>query len=98
MARRYTRSEVRQLLQKQIKGNKAIFMFGAGIGLSAKCAEIGGADLIGIYSTAFYRMMGTSSLMAWLPYSNANDELIKYSRPILPVVKETPLYCWYWSP
>jgi len=90
MAKRYSREEILQQLREQVSNNKAVFMFGAGIGLTAKCAELGGADLIGLYSTAFWRMMGTSSLMAWLPYSNANDELVKYSKAILPVVKHTP--------
>jgi predicted TIM-barrel enzyme len=86
----FTRREVNNLLEKQTIKGKAILMFGAGTGLTAKCAEIGGADLIGIYSTAFYRMQGISSLMSWLPYSNANDHLISSARLILPVIKNTP--------
>jgi len=90
MAKKYSRSEVRERIYNQIKLKKSIFMFGAGIGLTAKCAEIGGADFIGVYSTAFWRMMGVSSLMAWLPYSNANNELVNLAKYILPVVKESP--------
>lgn len=90
MAKKYSREELHDLLTNQIKTGKPIFMFGAGTGLTAKCAELGGADLIGIYSTAFYRMQGISSLMAWLPYSNANDELINSSKYILNVVKKVP--------
>ncbi len=90
MAIRYSRSQVVERLDKEIKGGQSIFMFGAGTGLTAKCAEIGGADLIGLYSTAFFRMQGVSSLMAWLPYSNANEELVHYARFILPIVKEVP--------
>lgn len=90
MAKQYSRKEIHNLLGKQIETGKPIFMFGAGTGLTAKCAELGGADLIGIYSTAFYRMQGISSLMAWLPYSNANDELINSARHILPVIKKVP--------
>jgi predicted TIM-barrel enzyme len=90
MAKKYSREELHDLLTNQIKIDKPIFMFGAGTGLTAKCAELGGADLIGIYSTAFYRMQGISSLMAWLPYSNANDELINSSKYILNVVKKVP--------
>lgn len=90
MAKKYTRKEIKERLSKQIESGKPVFMFGAGTGLTAKCAEIGGADLIGIYSTAFYRMQGISSLMAWLPYSNANDELISLARHILNVIKEVP--------
>ena len=90
MAIRYSRNEVLKLINEQIDLKKPIFMFGAGTGLTAKCAEIGGSDLIGIYSTAFWRMQGVSSLMAWLPYSNANDELVNSAKYILPVVKKTP--------
>jgi len=90
MAKKYSRNEILNLLKQQINEGKPIFMFGAGTGLTAKCAEIGGADLIGIYSTAFWRMQGISSLMAWLPYSNANDELINSAKYILPLIKKVP--------
>ena len=42
----------------EVAAGRPLLMFGAGIGLTAKCAEIGGADLIAVYSTAIYRMMG----------------------------------------
>jgi predicted TIM-barrel enzyme len=90
VAKKYSRNEIINLLKQQIDSGKPIFMFGAGTGLTAKCAELGGADLIAIYSTAFWRMQGISSLMAWLPYSNANDELINYAKYILPLIKKVP--------
>jgi predicted TIM-barrel enzyme len=90
MAKKYSRQEINDILAKQVEAGRPVFMFGAGTGLTAKCAELGGADLIGIYSTAFYRMQGISSLMAWLPYSNANDELISSSKHILNVIKKVP--------
>jgi len=90
MAIKYSRNNVINFLKNQVNSDKPIFLFGAGTGLTAKCAELGGADLIGIYSTAFYRMQGISSLMAWLPYSNANDELINSAKYILSVVKKIP--------
>ncbi|HAS91468.1 MAG TPA: hypothetical protein DCS12_04235 [Clostridiales bacterium] len=90
MTKNYTREEIHNLLNKQIIAEKPIFIFGAGTGLTAKCAELGGADLIGIYSTAIYRMQGLSSLIAALPYGNANDELLYYAKNILRVVKKTP--------
>lgn len=65
-------------------------MFGAGIGLTAKSAELGGADLIAVYSTAIYRMRGLPSLMAFMPYSDANEHVRRMAREILPAVKETP--------
>lgn len=82
--------EVLDRLDRQIEAQKPLLMFGAGIGLTAKCAELGGADLIAVYSTAIYRMMGQHTLMAFLPYSNANEHVAKMAGEILPAVKETP--------
>jgi predicted TIM-barrel enzyme len=77
-------------LRQQLKVKKPLLMFGAGIGLTAKCAELGGADLIAVYSTAIYRMMGQHTLMAFLPYANANEHVARMAKEILPAVKETP--------
>ena len=74
---RFTRTEVLERLQGQVRAGHPIVMLGAGIGLTARCAELGGADLIGIYSTAFYRMQGKPSLLAWLPYADANAETLR---------------------
>ena len=90
MAKKYTRQQVRERLLHQIDNDKPLLMFGAGIGLTAKCAELGGADLIAVYSTAIYRMKGQHTLMAFLPYSNANEHVAKMAIEILPAVKETP--------
>ena len=90
MARRYTRKQVLDRLHHQIQARKPLLMFGAGIGLTAKCAELGGADLIAVYSTAIYRMKGQHTLMAFLPYSNANEHVARMAGEILPAVKETP--------
>jgi predicted TIM-barrel enzyme len=87
---RYTRAEVLDRLGRQVESGAPVIMFGAGIGLTARCAELGGADLIGIYSTAFCRMQGQPSLLAWMPYANANDEVARRSREILSVVREAP--------
>jgi len=90
LAKRYTRMEVLDRLHRQLETKKPLLMFGAGIGLTAKCAELGGADLIAVYSTAIYRMMGQHTLMAFLPYSNANEHVAKMACEILPAVKEVP--------
>ena len=90
MARKYTREQVMDRLHRQIEVGIPLLMFGAGIGLTAKCAELGGADLIAVYSTAIYRMKGQHTLMAFLPYSNANEHVARMAREILPAVKETP--------
>ena len=86
----FTRQEIQRRLQQQLRGGKAILMFGAGTGLTARCAEQGGADLIGVYSTARYRMQGLPSILAWLPYGDANEDLADLAREILPAVKKTP--------
>ncbi|UCB45726.1 MAG: phosphoenolpyruvate hydrolase family protein [Spirochaetota bacterium] len=90
MAKRYTRDEVLRRLKEQIKEGKPILMFGAGIGLTAKSAELGGADIIAVYSTAIYRMRGLPTLMAFMPYSDANEHVRTMAREILPAVKEAP--------
>ena len=91
MGKRLTRQEVNRRLRAQLAKKKALLMFGAGIGLTAKCAEKGGADLIGVYSTAIFRMRGLPSLLAWLPYGNVTEDLIKMAGEIIPVVKDAPL-------
>jgi len=87
---KFTRQEILRRLNDQVDSGKAILMFGAGTGLTAKCAEKGGADLIGVYSTAIFRMRGLPSILAWLPYGDANEHLLSMSREILPAVKATP--------
>lgn len=90
MAQKYSREQVMERLQRQIDAGHPVLMFGAGTGLTAKCAEKGGADLIGVYSTAIYRMRGLPSLLAWMPYSNANEHLLNMAREILPIVQAAP--------
>lgn len=90
MAKRFHRKDVMERLQEEIQAGNPLLMFGAGTGLTARCAELGGADLIAVYSTAHYRMIAQPSLLAWLPYENANELVVRMAREILPVVKETP--------
>lgn len=90
LAKHFQRQEVLEHLQKEIEAGSPLLMFGAGTGLTARCAELGGADLIAVYSTAHYRMIAQPSLLAWLPYENANELVVKMARDILPAVKETP--------
>jgi len=86
----FSRVDILARLGEQVATGRSILMFGAGTGLTARCAELGGADLIGIYSTAFQRMQGRPSLFGWLPYGDVNAELLERSREIVPVVRETP--------
>jgi len=64
---------------------------GAGTGLSAKCEEAGGIDLIVIYNSGRYRMAGRGSLAGLLAYGNANEIVKEMAREVLPVVKRTPV-------
>src|SRR5512145_616921 len=64
---------------------------GAGTGLSAKCEEAGGIDLIVIYNSGRYRMAGRGSLAGLLAYGDANQIVLDMAREVLPVVKHTPV-------
>ncbi len=64
---------------------------GAGTGLSAKCVEAGGADLIIIYNSGRYRMAGRGSLAGLLPYGDANAIVVEMAAEVLPVVRDTPV-------
>jgi predicted TIM-barrel enzyme len=64
---------------------------GAGTGISAKCAEAGGADLIIIYNSGRYRMAGRGSLAGLLAYGDANAIVVEMAREVLPVVQSTPV-------
>src|SRR5215831_15231861 len=64
---------------------------GAGTGLSAKCEEAGGLDLIVIYNSGRYRMAGRGSLAGLLAFGNANEIVLEMAREVLPVVHRTPV-------
>ena len=64
---------------------------GAGTGISAKCAEAAGADLIIIYNSGRYRMAGRGSLAGLMPYGDANAIVMEMAREVLPVVRKTPV-------
>ena len=86
-----TRGEALARLRAQIDARKPIIGAGAGTGLSAKCAEAGGTDLIIIYNSGRYRMAGRGSLSGLLPYGDANEIVVDMAREVLPIVKETPV-------
>jgi predicted TIM-barrel enzyme len=87
-------SDRKQLLakfHKMVKDGVPIIGGGAGTGLSAKCEESGGIDLIVIYNSGRYRMAGRGSLAGLLAYGNANDIVLEMAKEVLPVVKNTPV-------
>src|SRR6186713_3499394 len=86
-----TRGEALARLRTQIDAGNPIIGAGAGTGLSAKCAEAGGADLIIIYNSGRYRMGGRGSLSGMMPYGDANAIVMDMAREVLPVVRDTPV-------
>jgi predicted TIM-barrel enzyme len=86
-----TRGEALARLRAQVAAGRPIIGAGAGTGLSAKCAEAGGGDLIIIYNSGRYRMAGRGSLAGLLPYGDANAIVVDMAREVLPVVCETPV-------
>lgn len=91
---RPVRATRRQLLEKfhdMAARRIPIIGGGAGTGLSAKCEEAGGIDLIVIYNSGRYRMAGRGSLAGVLAYGNANEIVLDMAREVLPVVRHTPV-------
>ena len=88
---RFERSELLQKFQSMVSARQPIVGGGAGTGLSAKCEEAGGIDLIVIYNSGRYRMAGRGSLAGVLAYGNANEIVMDMAREVLPVVRNTPV-------
>jgi predicted TIM-barrel enzyme len=86
-----TGDEARAKLRATLDGGGVIIGAGAGTGLSAKCAEAGGTDLIIIYNSGRYRMAGRGSLAGLMPYGDANAIVMEMASEVLPVVKDTPV-------
>ncbi len=86
-----TRVDALARLRAQVEQGRAIIGAGAGTGLSAKCAEAGGADLVIVYNSGRYRMAGRGSLAGLLPYGDANAIVVEMAGEVLPVVRETPV-------
>ena len=85
------RDEILSRLRGQIEKGVPIVGGGAGTGLSAKCEEAGGIDLIVIYNSGRYRMAGRGSLAGLMPYGNANEIVVEMASEVLPVVTDTPV-------
>lgn len=85
------RADLLARFRYKIQQHRPLVGAGAGTGLSAKCEEAGGADLIIIYNSGKYRMAGRGSLAGLLAYGNANDLVVEMGREVLPVVKNVPV-------
>lgn len=88
---RIARKEILDRLRAMVLRGQPIIGGGAGTGLSAKCEEEGGVDLIVIYNSGRYRMAGRGSLAGLLAYGNANQIVCDMALEVLPVVKHTPV-------
>ena len=88
---RHDRQTVLERLRAKIARGEAVIGAGAGTGLSAKCEEDGGVDLIVIYNSGRYRMAGRGSLAGLMAYGNANDVVVEMAAEVLPAVKHTPV-------
>ena len=87
-----SRTAILERLRAKVAAGKPIIGGGAGTGLSAKCEEAGGIDLIVIYNSGRFRMAGRGSLAGLMPYGNANDIVKEMAREVLTVVKHTPVW------
>jgi predicted TIM-barrel enzyme len=85
------RDEALARLRAEVERGNPIIGAGAGTGLSAKCAEAGGVDLIIIYNSGRYRMAGRGSLAGLLPYGDANAIVVDMAAEVLPIVDDTPV-------
>ncbi|TDE02548.1 phosphoenolpyruvate hydrolase family protein [Jiangella asiatica] len=88
---RFDRAEILARLRAKRARGELVIGGGAGTGLSAKCEEAGGIDLIVLYNSGRYRMAGRGSLAGLLAYGNANDIVVEMAREVLPVVRDTPV-------
>jgi predicted TIM-barrel enzyme len=92
MGHRYTRNEVAARLRAAIAAGRPIVVSGAGNGLSAKCEELGGIDLIVVFNSGKFRTDGLPSICSLMPYGNANEIVLELGENhVLPAVKKTPV-------
>ena len=87
----FSRAEILTRLRAQVAAGKPIVGGGAGTGISAKCAEAGGIDLLIFYNSGRFRMAGRGSMSGMMPYGDANQIVMDMAREVLPVVKNTPV-------
>ena len=88
---RIPRNQILKKLRAKVRKGEPIIGGGAGSGLSAKCEEAGGIDLIVIYNSGRYRMAGRGSLAGLMAYGNANEIVVDMAREVLPVIRDTPV-------
>jgi len=87
----FSREICLQRLRAEVQAGRPIIGGGAGIGLTARCAEAGGIDLLIIYNSGRFRMAGRGSLSGMMPYGDANQIVMDMAREVLPIVQRTPV-------
>ncbi len=92
------RSEILAKLEAKRNAGLPIIGGGAGTGISAKCEEAGGIDLIVIYNSGRFRMAGRGSLAGLMPYGNANQLVLEMAGEVLTAVHHTPVLAGYALP
>jgi predicted TIM-barrel enzyme len=86
-----TRGSILKRFREKLAQGLPIVGGGAGTGISAKCEEAGGIDLIVIYNSGRYRMAGRGSLAGLMPYGNANQIVREMAFEVITAVKQTPV-------
>lgn len=86
-----SRAAILQRFRTKLAAGRPIIGGGAGTGLSAKCEEAGGIDLIVVYNSGRYRMAGRGSLSGMMPYGNANQVVRELAPEVLTAVRRTPV-------
>lgn len=85
------RATIVERLRQTVADGGVIVGAGAGTGLSAKCEEAGGVDMIVIYNSGRFRMAGRGSLAGMMPYGDANAIVVEMASEVLPAVQHTPV-------
>src|SRR6185437_15362940 len=95
----FTRQQVLERLRAKIETGRPVITAGAGIGISAKFSERGGADVIVVYNSGRYRMAGYTSVSGFLPIGDANAIVLEMGEcEILPAVRNTPVVAGIFAP
>ncbi len=87
----FSRDQILDRVRERLAQGLPVIGAGPGAGISGKCAQAGGADLIVIYNSGRFRMAGHGSLSGLLPYGDANAIVTDMAREVLPVVRDTPV-------
>ena len=88
---RKTRSEIMENFRSEVANGKILVGVGAGTGITAKCSEAAGVDMLIIYNSGRFRMAGRGSLSGLLAYGDANAIVQEMGREVLPIVRKTPV-------